>query len=84
MFAGLGALIPLGVQVAYWLGYLDPVVPHYLNEAVLCVWPTAAWLMTAGSGGTARAVFVLAASIVFNAVVYALVGAVLGAIRKRV
>ena len=80
VLGGLGALIPLGVQAAYWLGYLDPVIPHYLNEAVLRVWPTAAWLMTADDGGTARAVLVLSMSIIFNAVIYALVGAVLGAV----
>ena len=75
-----GVLVPLGIETAYWLGYLDPVVPHYLNGNVLVAWPTAAWLLYAGVGTAGRAFLVLGVSILANALAYAVLGAVVGAV----
>jgi len=79
-FGGVGGLIAASIEVAYWLDYLDPVVPHYLNEDVLRVWPTAGWLFHAAFGGTGRAIVILIASLLGNALLYALVGAIVGAV----
>jgi len=54
----VGGLVALGIETAYWLGRLDPVVPHYLDADVLRVWPTAGWLLYVAFGGTGRAVVV--------------------------
>lgn len=78
--AGVGALVPLAIEAAYWFGFLDPVVPHYLNRDVLLTWPTAGWLLSAGKGGVARAFLILAASILANGALYALLGGVAGAV----
>jgi len=78
--AGVGVLVPLGIEAAYWLGFLDPVVPHYLNRDVLFAWPTAGWLLSAGKGGVVHAFLILAASILANGALYTLLGGVAGAV----
>jgi len=77
---GVGGLVPLGIEAAYWLGFLDPVVPHYLNRDVLFAWPTAGWLLSAGKGGVVHAFLILAASILANGALYTLLGGVAGAV----
>jgi hypothetical protein len=81
---GAGVLVPLLVETAYWFGLLDPVVPHYLNQNVLLVWPTAAWLLSAGAGSAARAFLILALSILANAALYAAFGAGAGAVARAI
>jgi hypothetical protein len=81
---GAGLLVPLLIETAYWLGFLDPVVPHYLNHDVLLAWPTAAWLFYAGAGSAARAFLILGLSILANVALYALLGAGAGAVARAI
>ncbi len=80
----VGGLVALGIETAYWLGRLDPVVPHYLDTNVLRVWPAAGFLFYATFGGTGRAVVVLIAAILANAVLYGALGAVVGLVARAI
>lgn len=39
LFGVAGLLIPLLIDAAWWLGWMEQIIPHYLLDWVILVWP---------------------------------------------
>ncbi len=79
-FGIAGLLIPLAIEAAWRLGWMEQVIPHYLLEWVIVVWPWSWLLIYAEDAGLLLSLFVLTIAVVLNVLLYAAVGAVIGAL----
>ncbi len=79
-FGVVGLLIPLIIEAAWWLGWMEQLIPHYLLEWVILVWPSSWLLIYAEDAGVPLALLILAMAVALNVLLYAAVGAVAGAL----
>ena len=79
-FGLVGLLIPLVIEAAWWLGWMEQIIPHYVLDWVILVWPWS-WLLIYAEGASLPvALLILAIAVVLNVLLYAAVGAVVGAL----
>ena len=79
-FGVVGLLIPLLIEAAWALGWMEQVIPHYLLEWVILVWPWSWLLIYAEDASVVLALLIMAVAMVLNVLLYAAVGAVVGAV----
>lgn len=79
-FGVAGFLIPLMIEAAWRFGWMEQIIPHYLLEWVIIVWPWSWLLIYAEHASVVLALLILAVAMVLNALLYAAVGAVVGAL----
>ena len=76
-FGVVGLLIPLLIE-GVWR--LDWIIPDYLLDWVIVVWPWSALLVYAEDVGPPLALLILAIAVVLNVLLYTAVGALVGAL----
>lgn len=79
-FGIAGFLIPVLIEASWRFGWMEQVVPHYLLEWVILVWPWSWLLMYAEDASLPLALLILVVAVVLNMLLYAAVGAVVGAL----
>lgn len=79
-FGAAGLLIPLLIEATWRLGWMEQIIPHYLLEWVILVWPWSWLLVYAEDAGLLLVLLILLLSVVLNVLLYAAVGAVVGAV----
>jgi hypothetical protein len=79
-FGIAGFLIPVLIEGAWRLDWMDWLMPDYLLDWVIVVWPWSALLVYAEDADALLALLILAISVFLNVLLYAAVGALVGAI----
>ena len=79
-FGIAGFLIPVLIEGAWRLDWMDRIIPDYLLDWVIVVWPWSALLVYAEDAETLQALFILAISVLLNVLFYTAVGALIGAL----
>ncbi len=79
-FGIAGFLIPVLIEGAWRLDWMDWIIPDYLLDWVIVVWPWSALLVYAEDAGVPLALLILAISIFLNVLFYTAVGALVGAL----
>lgn len=79
-FGVAGLLIPLLIEGVWRLDWLDRIIPDYLLDWVIVVWPWSALLVYAEDVGLPLALLMLAIAVVLNVLLYTAVGALVGAL----
>ena len=81
MVSGIaGFLIPVLIEGAWRLDWMDWIIPDYLLDWVIVVWPWSALLVYAEDAEVPLALLILAISIFLNVLFYTAVGALVGAL----
>lgn len=79
-FGIAGFLIPVLIEGAWRLDWMDWIIPDYLLDWVIVVWPWSALLVYAEEAEAPVALLTLAISVFLNVLFYAAVGALVGAL----
>ena len=79
-FGIAGFLIPLLIEGAWRLDWMDWIMPDYLLEWVIVVWPWSVLTVFAEDAMLPMALLILAIAIVLNVLLYTAVGALVGAL----
>lgn len=79
-FGIAGLLIPLLIEGAWRLEWMDRLVPDWLLDWVIVVWPWSALLVHAEEGTPPFVILVLAIAVILNVLLYTAIGALLGAL----
>ncbi|KRT71996.1 MAG: hypothetical protein XU13_C0032G0024 [Candidatus Rokubacteria bacterium CSP1-6] len=79
-FGIAGFLIPVLIEGAWRLDWMDWIIPDFLLDWVIVVWPWSALLVYAEDAGVPLALLILAISIFLNVLFYTAVGALVGAL----
>ena len=79
-FGVAGFLIPALIESAWRLDWMDRIIPDYLLDWVIVVWPWSALLVYAEDAEVPLALLILAISVFLNVLLYMAVGALVGAI----
>ncbi len=79
-FGIAGLLLPLLIEGAWRLEWMDRSVPDWLLEWVIVVWPWSALLGHAEEGSLPFVVLILAIAAVLNVLLYTAIGALVGAL----
>lgn len=79
-FGIAGFLIPVLIEGAWRLDWMDWIIPDYLLDWVIVVWPWSALLVYAEDAEVSLALLILAISIFLNVLFYTAVGALVGAL----
>ena len=79
-FGIAGFLIPVLIEGAWRLDWMDWIIPDYLLDWVIVVWPWSALLVYAEDAEMSLALLILAISIFLNVLFYTAVGALVGAL----
>jgi len=79
-FGIAGFLIPVLIEGAWRLDWMDWIIPDYLLDWVIVVWPWSALLVYAEEAEAPAALLILAISVFLNVLFYAAVGALVGAL----
>ena len=79
-FGIAGFLIPVLIEGAWRLDWMDWIIPDYLLDWVIVVWPWSALLVYAEDADALLALLILAISVFLNVLLYTAVGALVGAL----
>ena len=79
-FGIAGFLIPVLIEGAWRLDWMDWIIPGYLLDWVIVVWPWSALLVYAEDAEPPLAALILAISVFLNVLFYTAVGALVGAL----
>ena len=79
-FGIAGFLIPVFIEGAWRLDWMDWIIPDYLLDWVIVVWPWSALLVYAEDAEAPLAALILTISVFLNVLLYTAVGALVGAL----
>ncbi len=79
-FGIAGFLIPVLIEGAWRLDWMDWIIPDYLLDWVIVVWPWSALLVYAEDAEVPLAALILTISVFLNVLFYTAVGALVGAV----
>jgi len=79
-FGIAGFVIPVLIEGAWRLDWMDWIIPDYLLDWVIVVWPWSALLVYAEDADVPLALLILAISVFLNVLLYTAVGALIGAL----
>ncbi|MEK7364935.1 MAG: hypothetical protein AAB016_13285 [candidate division NC10 bacterium] len=79
-FGIAGFLIPVLIEGAWRLDWMDWIIPDYLLDWVIVVWPWSALLVYSEDAEVPLALLILVISVFLNVLFYTAVGALVGAL----
>ena len=79
-FGVAGFLIPVLIEAAWRLDWMDWIIPDYLLDWVIVVWPWSALTVYAENASLPVTLLILAIAVVLNVLLYTAVGALVGAL----
>jgi len=79
-FGVAGLLIPLIIEAAWQLDWVDWIIPGYLLDWVIVVWPWSALTVYAEDASLPGMLLILEIAVALNVLLYTAVGALIGAI----
>jgi hypothetical protein len=79
-FGIAGFLIPVLIESAWRLDWMEWIIPDWMLDWVIVVWPWSALLVYAEDAEAPLAVLILLISVFLNVLFYTAVGALVGAI----
>ncbi len=79
-FGIAGFLVPVLIEAAWRLDWMDWIIPDYLLDWVIVVWPWSALTVYAEDASLLFALLILAIAVVLNVLLYTAVGALVGAL----